>query len=150
MGCSSRRHKTCHDKSCQRNYNNNPQALAANQTLQLTIQGANVVDSGISIESQPLSYKILKTGIYHISADLSLNATTGGVVTLQAFLDGVPLPCTKKEQTAFGGTNTIHTETDLPFDHCCPDINHSITFQLINTTAVGNVVEFCSGITKLA
>lgn len=51
MGCSSNRHKTCRDKSCQRYYNNNQQAFIAGQTVNIQM-GNRVVDTGVAIETQ--------------------------------------------------------------------------------------------------
>lgn len=151
MGCSNRGHKTCHDKSCQRFYNNNPQTLAVDSTTQLVIAGNRVVDSGISIETQPQSYNTVKTGLYHFSGDVVINLTTAGVVVFRMLMDGVVLPCTIRTFTAGTGYREIHTETDLELDGCCCNVNHQFTFEVVtDTTAVGSVASFCSGVTKLA
>ncbi len=151
MACGNNRHKTCHNKSCQRYYNNVPQALAAGQALQLAIAGAKVVDSGISIETEPLNYTTLKTGLYHFVGDVVINVATGGDVELQMYMDGVPLPCTYRRVTVPSGYREIHTETDLELDGCCCNVEHSFTFRLTSIdTAVGTVTQFCSGVLKLA
>ena len=150
MGCSSKSHKTCHDKSCQRYYNNNVQAIAAGQTVQLAIAGARVVDSGIAIDTQPLSYTTLKTGLYHIAADVVVNATTAGSGVFQVYMDGVPLPCTRKTVQFYSGGTAVHTETDLELSGCCCNVEHSFTFIFTSDTVVGSVTEFCSGVLKLA
>lgn len=151
MACGNNRHKTCHDKSCQRFYNNNIQTLPVSTDLQLIIEGSRVVDSGISIETQNQTYTILKTGLYHITADVTLESLAPGDVVFQAYMDGVPLPCTKRSRTVAVGYNPIHTETDLELDGCCCDVTHTITFRLQSDAAVnGSVIEFCSGVLKLA
>lgn len=151
MSCGNFGHKTCHDKSCQRYYNNIAQALAAGQTIPLAIAGARVVDSGISIETEPLNYNTLKTGLYHFSGDVIINVATAGDVELQLYMDGVPLPCTYRRVTVPSGYREIHTETDLALDGCCCDVTHSFTFRLTSVdTAVGTVTQFCSGALKLA
>lgn len=151
MSCGNVGHKTCHDKSCQRFYNNLPQALAAGQILPLAIAGAKVVDSGISIETEPLNYTTLKTGLYHFTGDVVINVATAGDVELQIYMDGVPLPCTYRRVTVPSGYREIHTETDLALDGCCCDVTHSFTYRLTSVdTAVGTVTQFCSGVLKLA
>ena len=52
MNCSNKCGKTCHDKSCQRYYNNNAQTIEVGGTTQLVIKGNKVVDSEISIETE--------------------------------------------------------------------------------------------------
>lgn len=152
MGCGTSRHKTCHDKSCQRFYNNNAQALAANSPTQLVIAGTRVVDTGLSIETQPQSYSTLKTGLYHIAGDAVVEGSAGGTAVLQIYMDGVALPCTKRTRTIPAtGYVEIHTETDLELDGCCCDVKHTFTFVIVtDTTAAGDVVELCTGIIKEA
>lgn len=149
MGCSNRRHKTCHDKSCQRYYNNNWQSFVAETPLTLTVAGASVVDSGISIATEPQSYNILKTGIYHISGDIVATVATAGAGTFEVYLDGVALPCTIKTVSLPVGNTAIHTETDIAFDNCCCNIDKSITF-VFTPSVSGTIATFCSNVTKLA
>lgn len=149
MACGNKCHKTCRDKSCQRYYNDIAQELAAGQTIQLAIAGSKVVDTGVSIETNPLNYTTLKTGLYHFSGDVVINVATAGDVVLEMYMDGVALPCTYRRVTVPSGYREIHTETDLCLDGCCCDVSHSFTFKLTSIdTAVGNVVQFCSGIRK--
>ena len=150
MACGSKSRKNCYAKSCQRYYNNNAQPFAAGETIQLQIAGARVVDTGVSIDTQPLSYTTLKTGLYHLVGDAVVNATTGGIASLQIYMDGVPLPCTLRTATFYAGNNQVHTETDLDLTGCCCDVEHNFTFQFISDDAVGSVVQFCSGVLKLA
>ncbi len=150
MGCSSNKHKTCRDKSCQRYYNNNPQSFVAGQVLNLQIAGNRVVDTGVSIETQGQSMTTLKTGLYHISADVVISVTAASTGTLQVYMDGVPLPCTLRDLTLVAGANPVHVETDLPIEGCCCDVSHTFTFVFTSGTAVGSVLEFCCGILKLA
>lgn len=150
MSCGNKSLKSCKAKSCQRFYNTTPQPFAAGQTVQLQIAGSRVVDTGISIETQPLSYTTLKTGLYHFTADVVADVTTLGTGTLQMYMDGVPLPCTLRNLRLPVGYNEIHTETDLCLTGCCCDVEHTFTFILTSVDAVGNVVQFCSGVLKLA
>lgn len=149
MGCSSNRHKTCRDKSCQRYYNNNPQAFIAGQTVNIQM-GNRVVDTGVAIETQGQSMTTLKTGLYRISADAVITATAASTGVFQVYMDGVPLPCTLRDLTLVAGSNPVHTETDLVLDGCCCDVTHTFTFVFVSGTAVGNIAEFCAGILKLA
>lgn len=151
MSCGNNKHKTCRDKSCQRYYNNNIQALPISTELQLVIEGTRVVDTGISIDTQNQSYTTLQKGLYHIVGDVTIDATAAGDVVFEVYMDGVPLPCTKRSKTVAVGFNPIHTETDIYLDGCCCDVSHTFTFRLTSdATATGNVVEFCSGVLKLA
>ena len=150
MGCSSNSRKSCNDKSCQRYFNAQSQAVAVNTPLQVQIAGARVVDSGIAITTEPGSYTITKTGLYHIAADITINTAAVGTATFSVYLDGVQLPCTKRTVTLVNGTTEIHTETDLAFRHCCPCIDKTVTFVLEGSTVAGTVTQFCSGVLKLA
>lgn len=152
MSCgNSRNSKTCRNKSCQRFYNNNPQPIAVSSDVQLVIAGNRVVDTGISIETEPQNYITLKTGLYHFAGDVVIDATAVGDVRFSIYMDGVELPCTVREKTLAVGMNEIHTETDLELSGCCCDVTHSFTYRLrTDTTATGNVVELCTGVLKLA
>lgn len=151
MACGSRRHKTCHDRSCQRYYNTTAQPLVAGQALQLAIAGSRVVDTGVAIQTEPNNYTTNKTGLYHFSADVVLEASAAGDVIFQMYMDGIPLPCTLREVNAVATSiREIHTETDLFLEGCCCDVTHNFTFILTSVdTAAGNVVHFCSGIVKM-
>jgi len=150
MSCSSNGNKNCYQKSCVRYYNNNPQAFDPGSTLQLQIEGAKVVDSGISIEAAPLSFSTVKAGLYHIAADIVADVTTLGTGIFQVYMDGVPLPCTIKNVSLPLGNTSVHTETDLQLSGCCCNIEHTFTFMFTPTLAEGSIIEFCAGITKLA
>lgn len=151
MSCGSRKNKNCYAKSCQRYYNNNAQVLDAGETLQLVIAGNRVVDSGISIETQPQNFITVKTGLYRISGDVVISPTAAGDVTLAVYMDGVQLPCTLRTITLGTGTREVHTETDLELDGCCCDVEHSFAFVLISPGAgAGTVIESCYAMLKLA
>lgn len=153
MSCgSNRNHKNCNYKSCQRYFNNNSQPIAADTATQLVIKGTKVVDTGISIETEPQNYSTVKTGLYHIAGDIMVAGTANGTAVAQIYMDGVPLPCTKRTRTISANAFVeIHTETDLELDGCCCDVSHTFTFVITtDETAAGNVVEFCSGMLKLA
>ena len=151
MACNCKSNKNCYAKSCQRFYNNNVQNFSETPTT-LQITGTRVVDSGISISTEPNNYVINKKGLYHISADVTFTALAAGLVTVQAYLDGVAMPCTLENVTATANALTpVHIETDVQFDSCCCDVSHSITFVIVGGAGVtGTVNKICSGITKVA
>lgn len=150
MSCGNNSGRNCYQKSCVRYYNNVAQTLAATTTVQLILEGARVVDTGISIETQPQSYTIVKSGLYHIAADVDVNLTTAGDIVLQGYMNGVPLPCTTRNVTGTDGHNLIHSETDLAIGGCC-DISKSITWTIQSVgVAVGTIDGNCTGIVKYA
>lgn len=100
--------------------------------------------------SIPFILSIVK-GLYHISGDIVINATTAGNATFAAYMDGVVLPCTFTNHRLATGNNEIHFETDILIDSCCCDVNKTITFAVVlDATAVGNVTHVCTGIIKEA
>lgn len=136
-------------KSCERYFNNNAQALTNGNTTVLTL-GAKVVDTGVSIEADTQSYTVVTKGLYHISGDIVLTSTTAGDgATFSVYMDGVQLPCTIKPFETIVGAVTVHTETDLYLSSCCCDVNHTFTFVVASSGAVGTLT-CCTGITKLA
>lgn len=150
MSCGNSNGKNACQKSCVRYYNNVAQALAATSTVQLILEGARVVDTGISIETQPQSYTIVKAGLYHVSADVDVNLTTPGDIVLQGYMNGVPLPCTTRNVTGTAGHNLVHSETDLAIGGCC-DISKTITWTIQSVgVAVGTIDGNCTGIVKYA
>ena len=150
MGCSSSK-KRPNYKSCVRYYNNAIQTLTADETTQIAIAGTRVTDTGVSIEAQPSSYTILTKGLYHISADIVINAIAPGNAAFTAYMDGVVLPCTFTNHRLAAGNNEIHFETDLLIDSCCCSVNKTITFSVtLDATATGSVVHVCTGIIKEA
>lgn len=151
MGCSSTGKKRPNYKSCVRYYNNVNQPLLANTTTQVQIVGTKVVDTGVSIDTEPSSYTIVTKGLYHLSEDVVIAATAVGVATVSIYMDGVMLPCTYNPRTLYVGNNTFHVETDLDIEGCCCDVSKNITFVITtDATAVGTILHVCTGITKLA
>lgn len=149
MGCGTSK-KCAGFKSCVRYYNNTAQALPVSDVTQLAVAGARVVDTGVSIESQPSAYTIVNRGLYYISADVTINATAAGDVVFAAYMDGVFLPCTVTNATLAVGFNTIHLETDILVEGYY-GISKNITFAITtDDTATGTVEHICSGITKEA
>lgn len=150
MACGNSRKNPCR-KSCVRYYNAAAQEFAAGSTTQITLAGAKVVNSGISIDADPQSYTTHTNGLYHISADVNVLATTAGTVTIEWQMDGTVLPCTMKAQTLALGSNAIHTETEIDVHGCCCDTEHVFTLVMVaDATAIGTIVHVCSGIIKEA
>lgn len=134
-------------KSCVRAYNNNPQTFTATPT-QLNLEGIQVVDSGCSLRLDDASIRVNKSGLYHLSADVTYTPTAAGVVILQLYKDWVALPCAIAQQTVTAGdVYTSHIETDLCLTTCC--VNHPlITLDISGVT--GTVNHTCVGAVKLA
>lgn len=148
MSCCNK-HKSCHDKSCQRFYNTAAQIFAVDQTITLQIAGNRVVDSGIAIDTDVSSFNVSKPGLYHIVADAIVLATTAGSGTLRVLMNGVALPCSARlVSLPLGNAVEIHTETEIRIDCCCG--NNTFAFEFESDTAAGSVVSLCTGMLKLA
>ena len=136
-----------YSKSCIRSYNNNAQAFTAAVTP-LVIEGTPVVESGCSLRLNSASVRVLKSGLYHISADVTFIPSAAGIAVLQFYKDGVALPCAIASETVVAGdTYTRHIETDLEIIACC--VNHPLITLAISGVA-GSVTHSCVGVLKLA
>lgn len=134
-------------KSCVRAYNNTPQTFTATPT-QLNLEGVQVVESGCSLRLDDASIRVLRSGLYHISADVTFTPTAAGVAIIQFYKDGVALPCAIAQHTvADGSVYTLHIETDLCLNTCCV----SCPIITLNVSGVtGTVNHTCVGAVKLA
>ena len=135
-------------KSCIRVYNNTTQAFTADVTP-LNIEGTPVVESGCSLTLNTASIRVNKSGLYHMSADVTYTPTAAaGVIVVQMYKDGVALPCAISSETgAAGSTYTTHIETDLVITTCC--VNRPL-ITLAISGAAGSVSHTCVGMVKLA
>lgn len=134
-------------KSCIRAYNNSPQAFTAALTP-LNIEGTPVVKSGCSLSLNMASIRVNRSGLYHLSADVTYTPTAAGVAIIQLYKDGVALPCAISQQTVTADTiYTSHIETDLCINTCC--VNHPLITLDISGVA-GTVNHTCVGMVKLA
>ncbi len=134
-------------KSCIRVYNNASQAFTAALTP-LNIEGTPVVESGCSLHLNTANIRVNKSGLYHLSADVTYTATAAGTVVVQLYKDGVALPCAISQQTVTAnGVYTAHVETDLCLNTCC--VNHPLITLGISGVA-GTVSHTCVGAVKLA
>lgn len=134
-------------KSCIRAYNNMDQAFTAALTP-LNLKGTPVVQSGCSLTLNTASIRVNRSGLYHLSADVTYTPTAAGVVIIQLYKDGVALPCAIAQQTVTAGTvYTDHIETDLCINTCC--VNRPlITLDISGVD--GAVNHTCVGMVKLA
>lgn len=143
MSCSNNQYA----KSCIRVYNNTTQTFTADVTP-LNIEGTPVVQSGCSLTLNTASIRVNKSGLYHLSADITHTPTAAGVIVVQMYKDGVALPCAISSETvAAGSTYTTHIETDLVITTCC--VNHPL-ITLSISGAAGSVSHTCVGVVKLA
>lgn len=134
-------------KSCVRAYNNTTQAFTDALTP-LNLKGVPMVESGCSLTLNTGSITVNRSGLYHLSADVTYTPTAAGVAIIQLYKDGVALPCAISQHTvAAGSVYTDHIETDLCLVTCCA--NHPIITLNISGVA-GNVNHTCVGMCKLA
>lgn len=144
MSCN----KSPYAKSCVRTYNNAPQLFVADPATTLTLQGDVVVDSGCSLKLNSANVQILKSGLYHISADVTYTPDAAGEAIVQLYKDGVALPCAISTETVAAATiYTTHVETDLLVSVCC--VNQPSISVRIGGVA-GTVDHICAGVLKLA
>lgn len=139
--------KSPYAKSCVRVYNTNPQTVTATATT-LVLQGVAVVDNGCSLELNPSSISMLKSGLYHLAADINFTPTAAGTFVVQLYKDGVPLPCAIAQDTAEADNAfAAHVETDICVNACYvnkPEIT------LVVSGVAGTVTQTCVGALKLA
>lgn len=142
MSCNNQ-----YKKSCVRVYNNNTQAFVASGT-QLNIEGTPVVNSGCSLTLNTTNIRINKSGLYHVSADVTFVPSAAGNVSIQFLRNGVVLPCAVAVETVVANNAyTKHIETDLEIVTCC--VNQPLITLTISGVA-GSVSHTCVGIVKLA
>lgn len=134
-------------KSCVRVNNPADQAITAAATP-LVLEGTPVVETGCSLCLNTSSIQVKKSGLYRISADLIVTPTAAGLLTFQAYNNGVAIPSALAQQTvAAGDAYTIHIETELLINTCCVN-NPIITFE--TSGVAGNVNNISAGMLKLA
>lgn len=134
-------------KSCIRTYNNATQAVTATPTI-INIEGTPVVKSGCSLGLNVSSIRVNKSGLYHVTADVTFTPTAAGIATIQLYMDGVALPCAIVQETVVAGnTYTKHVETDLCLA-VCPVNKHLIDLRVGGVA--GSVTHVCVGALKLA
>lgn len=145
MSCNA---KSPYAKSCVRVYNNAAQAFVADPASIIALQGDVVVDSGCSLDLNASSVQIVKSGLYHISADVTFTPTAAGEVAVQLYKDGIAMPCAiSTEEVVADVVYTTHIETDILVSVCC--INQPSISVRIGGVA-GTVNHICAGVLKLA
>lgn len=134
-------------KSCVRAYNTTPQTVTATPQA-LAITGTPVTETGCSLELNPSSITVNKSGLYHIAADITFSPTDAGTSIFQLYKDGIALPCAIAQDTAeTGNVFTAHIETDLCINTCC--VSHP-AITLVASGVAGTVIRTCVGMLKLA
>lgn len=110
--------KNAHYKSSAQTYNATIQALTAVATpLSL---GSVITDTGISLTPSSAGITVNKSGLYRISADITITSTAAGIIDLQAYINGTARPETLREVTVPAAGNTvIHLETVAYISACC-------------------------------
>ena len=139
--------KNPYAKSCIRVYNATAQTITdAVQTL--ILEGTPIVNSGCSLTLNTSGITINKSGLYHISADVTISPTTAGTSVIQLYKDGVAIPCAIAQDTAEADNIfTAHIETDLCLNVCC--VNQPVITLVVSGVA-GTVTNVCVGALKLA
>lgn len=107
----------------------------------------NITETGVAIEDGV----ILATGTYRVSADVTLEGTTAGVMTIAIEDNGVALPETVRSATVgVGETVSISTETVRYWQTCC-GMNHALDLVIYSDgTAVADITLIAGNIIKLA
>lgn len=143
MSCNTR---SPYAKSCIRVYNDTPQVVTADATP-LILEGIPIVYSGCSLTLNTGSVTVEKSGLYHLSADVTITPSAAGALTVQLNKDGVVLPCAVTRDTVSANPITIHVETDLIINTCC--INQPV-ITVVTRGVAGTVNHVCAGVLKLA
>lgn len=151
MYCNSNNSCGSH-KSIARYYNLSTQPFAADTATPIVTNSTQLVLCGDSIAQLPNGYKIMRAGIYRISADFNLVGTTAGNATIQIYLNESPLAYTARTIT-LGATDaaSVHIETELNFEQMCAcnsRVSNQITFVVIGS-GTGNITSACTGVIKL-
>jgi len=137
----------CGAKSGARCYNNATQTFAAGGSVTLDV-GTSVYSAGGAVTPTNTGYVVSKSGAYHVAADVMIAPANTGALTIQAYLDGVSLPCTLTTLDATDVADvTAHLETDVKIGTgCCPQV-HTVSFIVTGGTGVaGSVNHVCSAV----
>lgn len=134
-------------KSCIRVYNNAAQTISATPVA-LQLAGTAEVESGCSLSLNPSSIRVNKSGLYHFSADVTVNPTAAGIVTAQLYNNGVPIPSAfVRDSAEAGNIAPIHIETDLCLGSCC---GNRPQITLVVFGVAGTVTNLSMGAVKWA
>lgn len=124
------------------------QSIGATATP-LSLLGTQIVNSGIALDVQANGVEIDYTGIFDMSVTATVLVTTAGVITLQLYVDNVPIPDSLVSVTTVAGRNVI-TSHAIRFIRSTEDNNPIITV-VANTdgTAVGSIILLSGSVYKL-
>lgn len=143
----SYQNKNPHFKSCIRTYNNGPQEIKKSKST-LTLKGEEVVNTGCSLSLNPEGIVVKRTGLFHLSVDVTITPQECGTFSVQLFLDGNPLPCSLSQNASEARkTFTTHLETDQFIPTC--QLKHP-KITVVTYGVAGTIEHLCVGALKLA
>lgn len=146
----TRKLRNAHYKSTEQFFGTNNTEITAGNTIgnPVILSPLRVItQTGVAIEDGV----ILATGTYRLSADVIVEGTTAGAISIQIEDNGTPLQETVRTvSVGVGESVEITTETVRYFETCC-SLNHSLDLVVYSDgTAVADVVLMSGNIIKLA
>lgn len=149
------RYKNRNYKSAIQTYNGTNQPIVATDIISNPITvalGGAITDTGCAIRRDVDGFDIECSGLYRISYDADVVATTAGAVTIGLLINGVLAPETLKTNTvAVGGAEEVSAETVRVFNVCnaISDFNiQAIAYS--DGTFVGAIDSISVNVIKLA
>lgn len=145
-----RKLKNAHYKSTEQFFGATNTTVEAGNTISNPVIVApvrNITETGVAIDNG----NILATGTYRVSADVILEGTTAGLMTIAVENNGVTLPETVRTVTVGAGESVeITTETVRYWETCC-SVSHSLDLVIYSDgTAVADITLISGNIIKLA
>lgn len=135
-------------KSAQVALNTTAQTIAAAGTG-VGVLGSVLTDTGCSIETTNVGFRISNSGLYRIRYALTFTADAAGTMTAQLYRDGIALPCSLVQNTvAAGDVYTVEVEAPALVVGTCCNINPTIT-AVVGGVA-GTVDYVCASAVRLA
>lgn len=146
----TRKLRNAHYKSTEQFFGTNNTEITAGNTITNPVIVSpirNITVTGVAIEDGV----ILATGTYRASADVIVEGTTAGLITIAIEDNGVVLPETVRTVTVGAGASIeITTETVRYWETCC-SLNHSLDLIIYSDgTAVADITLVSGNIIKLA
>lgn len=151
----SNRYKNRNYKSAIQTYNGSSQPILATNTVTNPITvalGGKVTDTGCAIQKDTNGFDIECSGLYRISYDADVTATTAGAVTLAIAINGVVAQETLKINTvAAAGAEEVSAETVRVLNTCCVQNDYNVEIVAYSDgTFVGAINNISANIVKLA
>lgn len=145
-----RKLRNAHYKSTEQFFGTNNTTVEAGNIISNPVRISplrNITVTGVAIEDGT----ILATGTYRASADVIVEGTTAGNITIQIEDNGVALAETVRTVTVGAGESVaIPTETVRYFEACCSS-DHALDLVIYSDgTAVADIVLVSGNIIKLA